>query len=186
MKGRAILVLAAGLAIIAQGAGLAAGVEVRWQPVERDVEGAPEVVSHYLLYFGRTGRPALVHHPADGTFSYDRVVNAGARANHEIEGLAPGNTWYFAVAAVDKEGNLSDYSQEVSLGIPDADGNLPPPPSRTPATLPARDHDALDDGCATATRSQTAGPALLLLWLLALIRRCPARASGWSGTGPAR
>ena len=42
-------------------------------------------------------------------------VDAGLDSLQLIAGLAPGKTWYFALSAVDRCGNISEYSQELSI-----------------------------------------------------------------------
>jgi len=146
----------------------AAEVVVTWEPVSRDVEGGPETISHYLLHLGRSPRPADVVHPGDGTFRYEQVINAGENTEHRFEDLEPA-TWFFAVSAVDTEGNLSNYSTEYRLGVPDEHGQVPPPKptpkrsDRQQATPPK------NGGCAT-----TGGPmgwAGLLGLLIGIARR---------------
>ncbi len=146
----------------------AAEVMVRWEPVERDVEGASETISHYLLHLGRSPRPPDVVHSSDGTFRYEQVINAGAQTEHRFEDLKPG-TWFFAVTAVDTEGNLSDYSAEVRLGIPDEQGQIPPPVpvAPRPATGPPSENSG---ACASAGGPGGGGWLLVLLVLIALRR----------------
>ena len=101
----------------------AASVTASWDPVTLDVDGHPESISHYMLYYGRTPRPAGVTHPGDGAFAYDHVVNVGNVNQVQRADLTGGLTYYFSVAAVDASGNQSAYSDEVQLEVPsDADG----------------------------------------------------------------
>jgi len=80
----------------------AATVEASWNAVSQDVNGQPESISHYMLYFGQTARPA-------------NVV--------QQDNLTVGQTYFFAVAAVDTAGNFSEYSGEVGITVPeDTDG----------------------------------------------------------------
>lgn len=141
----------------------AAEVLVRWEPVEQDVEGAAESISHYLLHLGRSPRPADVVHTSDGSFVYERVINAGDQTEHRFEDLKPG-TWFFAVTAVDTEGNLSDYSTEIRLGVPDEQGRIPAPlpvPPRPAIEQPS----GADGGCASAAGPGGGGwlPGLFVL-----------------------
>ncbi len=151
--------------LLAAPAGQPAGtVQLRWQPVERDTQGGPETVSHYLVHYGRRPRPAGVAHPHDDTFRYQQVRNAGARTALTLPRPAPG-TWFFTVVAVDIEGNPSAYSAEAVLQVPDAAGRVPEPlpPPAPPAgpDEPAASGDR-SDGCATS------GPAGSWAWWMGL------------------
>ena len=97
----------------------AATVEASWNAVTQDVNDQPETISHYVLYYGETARPGNVTHPSDGAFSYDQNVNVGNIVLVERSDLIVGRTYYFAVAAVDVGGNISAYSSEVDIDIPD-------------------------------------------------------------------
>ena len=163
----AVLALAA-LAMAAPEA-RAGQVEISWRPVVEDVEGTQETISHYLLYLGRRPRPAMVHHPADGRFAYERVLNAGTQPTRKLEDLQVGYSWYFAVAAVDVEGNLSAYSAEVRLDIPDAQGECAEAPALAPGATRKRVTPPTSSGCATAApRSGTAVCLCLLALLMGL------------------
>jgi len=101
----------------------AATIEASWNPVTLDIDGQPESVSHYVLYWGQTSRPGDVVHPSDSTFTYDNQRNVGNVTQVQQADLIAGQTYYFAVAAVDVSGNLSAYSTEVSVTLPaDDDG----------------------------------------------------------------
>ncbi len=50
--------------------------------------------------------------------SYDNTLDAGLSTSVEIEGLAQGDTYYFAVTAYDTSGNESAFSEERSISIP--------------------------------------------------------------------
>ncbi|HUU01848.1 MAG TPA: hypothetical protein VM425_10425 [Myxococcota bacterium] len=97
----------------------AATVEANWNAVSRDVNGQPESVSHYILYYGETARPGNVVHPSDPAFAYDHQANVGNVTQVQQGNLTVGQTYFFAVAAVDAAGNLSDYSGEVSIIVPE-------------------------------------------------------------------
>ncbi len=99
----------------------AVNVQATWDPVTLDVQGGPENISHYVLYWGLTARPGDVVSPGDGRFSYDAQANVGNVTSVQRQGLLGGRTYYFAVAAVDRDGNISDYSAEVSVTLPDID-----------------------------------------------------------------
>lgn len=103
-----------------------AEVQVSWSQVDLDVKGNPKTISHYLLYYGRHPRPKTVRHPADVSFRYENVINIGQVLDYRIRAIEKGYHWYFSVAAVDREGSLSNYSDEVRLPIPDEDGQIKP------------------------------------------------------------
>lgn len=160
------------LLIIAQsGHVLAADMKVTWLPVKQDVTGAKDTISHYLLYLGRTPRPALVTHPGDGTFGYDKTLNAGRNTQHLVSGLVPG-TWFFAVSAVDTDGNISDYSKQIKLELPDETGKVPPPILKGNKSTNSIPIEKPEDGCATVQSTDARSLALFLgLIGLALISR---------------
>lgn len=171
MSSRALLLLGALFATAGSGsAARAAEVLVSWEPVTQDVEGAAETISHYLLHLGRSPRPPGVVHTSNGSFRYERVVNSGAQTEHRFGDLKPG-TWFFAVTAVDTEGNLSDYSTEIRLGVPDEQGHIPPPVpvAPRPATGQAAPAEAAG-ACASAGNPTGPGWLLGLLFGLALRR----------------
>lgn len=101
----------------------AADVQATWDAVTLDEQGQPESVDHYVLYWGQTSRPGAVTRPTDGSFSYDQSQPVGNNTSSQQSGFTPGQTYYFAVAAVDLGGNISAYSAEVTVTIPgDQDG----------------------------------------------------------------
>ncbi len=159
--------------LLAAPAGEPAGtVELRWRAVERDTQGGPETVSHYLVHYGRRPRPAGVVHPHDSTFRYQQVRNARGRTALTLPRPAPG-TWFFAVVAVDTEGNPSAYSAEVALEVPDAAGRVPaplPPPAPPAGADEAATGGHASQGCATAGAAAPWGWPLVVLgcWLLVL------------------
>lgn len=69
-------------------------------------------ISKYKLYIGNASR------------SYSAVVMLGNQTTYVVTDLNPG-TWYFAVTAVDMDGNESDFSNEVSQII-DSGGSTGP------------------------------------------------------------
>jgi hypothetical protein len=98
-------------------------VRATWDPVTLDVQGGPESVDHYVLYWGQASRPGNVTHPGDPRFSYDQSRPVGNNTSSQQSGFDPGQTYYFAVTAVDVGGNVSAYSTEVTVVIPsDQDG----------------------------------------------------------------
>lgn len=56
---------------------------------------------------------------------YDAPIGIGNQKEYTVTGLTDG-TWYFAVTAVDIEGNESDYSNEVSKSIRPTTDSTPP------------------------------------------------------------
>lgn len=103
----------------------AADIQASWDPVTVDEQGAPENISHYMLYWGPMSRPGSVTRPGDPAFSYAQSQNVGNTTSSQQSGFTPGQTYYFAVAAVDYSGNTSAYSAEVTVNIPsDQDGGV--------------------------------------------------------------
>ena len=103
----------------------AADVQASWDAVTLDEQGGPENISHYMLYWGPVSRPVSVTRPGDPGFSYDQSQNVGNNTSSQQSGFNPGQTYYFAVAAVDYSGNTSTYSDEVIVNIPsDQDGGV--------------------------------------------------------------
>ena len=101
----------------------AAVVEASWDAVVLDVDNQPETISHYLLFYGPTPRPAGVVHPGDGSFHYFGQRNVGTVLTARLDDLPGGQRVYFAAVAVDTSGNLSNYSAEVAVDLPeDSDG----------------------------------------------------------------
>ena len=56
---------------------LAASVEASWDAVTLDVNGQPETIAYYVLYYGLSPRPGGVVHPDDTSFAYDQAVSVG-------------------------------------------------------------------------------------------------------------
>lgn len=70
------------------------------------------VVVGYKIYYGTTSVQN------EGEY-YDDEVEVAAQTSYPIENLTPGNTYYFAITAMDDELNQSEnYSEEVSVEIP--------------------------------------------------------------------
>jgi len=83
---------------------LAGSATLHWQAnTESDLAG-------YRIYYGTSSRSYGPYIPVDkNTTSYT------------INNLTEGQTYYFALTAVDTSGNESGYSQEVSKSIPESD-----------------------------------------------------------------
>ncbi len=80
----------------------AGSATVKWNSnSESDLNG-------YNLYYGTSSR------------NYGPAVPVGKVTSYTVDGLAEGQTFYFAVTAVDTAGNESGYSQEVRKTIPEA------------------------------------------------------------------
>jgi Cys-rich repeat protein len=95
---------------------LAASIRAKWNAVTQDIEGNPENIKGYTLFWGLQKRPSNVTHPNDTSFSYDSNLDiTGTQAT--ISGLKPNTTYYFAVCAQDQAGNISNYSSEVEFKI---------------------------------------------------------------------
>ena len=92
----------------------AGSATLKWKPnTESDLAG-------YRIYYGTSSR------------SYGPFVSVDKNATqYTVENLQEGNTYYFALTAVDSSGNESGYSEEVSKTIP-ASNSSPPPSSSTP------------------------------------------------------
>lgn len=73
-------------------------VTLRWRPVTRDVEGNPEKVKGYRVYYG-----------TEPDF-YPFYRDAGSSPQFHAIGLVPGSTYYFVVTAYDSNGNESGFS----------------------------------------------------------------------------
>ena len=85
----------------------AANVTLAW-----DSNAEPDLAG-YNVYYGTTSR------------NYPNSVDVGLVNSHEVTGLVPGQTYYFAVTAYDSQGNESAYSNEIPHAIPavDTDGD---------------------------------------------------------------
>jgi MYXO-CTERM domain-containing protein len=171
MKRIALIVAALLLAAYAS----AADVQASWDPVTLDEQGNPEEVDHYILYWGRTSRPQNVTRPGDPNFSYDQSQDVGNTTSSQQSGFNPGQTYYFAVVAVDVTGNVSAYSTEATVVIPsdqdggtDAGGQDAGGGDQAGADLGGEEEVVIEGGCGCATES---GFGLLALLALPFIRR---------------
>ena len=81
-------------------AALAGDVSLAW-----DHSPSPGVVG-YKIYIGKASR------------IYWTPITIGYQTTYTVQGLGPG-TYYFAATAFDKDGNESDFSNEVSTVIPE-------------------------------------------------------------------
>lgn len=83
-------------------------VTLAWDPPTTDAQGnALEDLAGYRLYFG-TRAPL--------SQARDTFVAVGTSTTHTLEGLSPG-TWFFAITAVDVNGNESGFSNEVGAEL---------------------------------------------------------------------
>ncbi|MEE4311793.1 MAG: fibronectin type III domain-containing protein [candidate division KSB1 bacterium] len=73
-------------------------------------------VAKYVVHYGATS----------GT--YDHTADAGLSLSYVSPVLTRDKTYYFTLTATDTAGNVSDYSAEVSLYIPDPDLSAPDAP----------------------------------------------------------
>jgi hypothetical protein len=82
-------------------------VDISWEP-------SPDMdVASYLVYFGTESGP-----PYEGTasvFGEDSPVKAGTVTEISLGGLFKDSSYYFAVRAVDRSGNMSEYSNEIGI-----------------------------------------------------------------------
>ena len=82
-------------------------VALTWEP-------SPDIdVSHYMVYFGTSSGA-----PYEGTASVlgePSPVKVGTATSAEMDGLYKDSTYYFAIKAIDRCGNASDYSNEMML-----------------------------------------------------------------------
>lgn len=82
-------------------AGMAA-VDLAWDPVTLDIRGNPEEPVTYRIYIGRQSR------------QYTDVRNIGAATDFRVYGLTAGVSYYLALTALDRSGNESGYSNEIT------------------------------------------------------------------------
>ena len=87
---------------------LAGSANLRWR-----ANNEPDLAT-YNVYYGASPR------------SYGNPIPVGNSTSYEVDGLADGQTYYFAVTAVDTSGNESGFSNEVQEMI-EAPDQQPPP-----------------------------------------------------------
>jgi hypothetical protein len=84
-----------------------AEVELHWQP------GSEEDITGYFIHYD-----TLSGGPYKGTasvFGDASPVNAGLDTTINLAGLAPGKQYYFSITAMDRCGNISEYSNELAV-----------------------------------------------------------------------
>ena len=80
---------------------------LRWQAPTQNVDGTPLTdLSGYVVYWGTSSRTYFDDHP----------INSPTITEWEV--TAPPGSYYFAMTAVDADGNESGYSNEVFKVIP--------------------------------------------------------------------
>ncbi|MDX2429505.1 MAG: T9SS type A sorting domain-containing protein [Bacteroides sp.] len=82
-------------------------VELKWEPVPD-----PDLASYMVYYGTQSGAPYV------GTASVageDSPVKAGTANSIRLDGLYKDSTYYFAIRAMDRVGNVSEYSNEVKV-----------------------------------------------------------------------
>ena len=82
-------------------------VTLDWQPPTENVDGSPLMdLAGYRIYYGTASR------------DYTEVVaiDSGAATSHSL--VLPSGSYYFAMTAIDGEGNESAYSNEVVKTVP--------------------------------------------------------------------
>ncbi len=83
-------------------------VTLAWDPPTTDAVGAPLTdLASYRLYYGQA-TPVTRDNAA--------MVEVGSDATFTVDGLSAG-VWFFAVSALDTEGNESDLSGEISAEL---------------------------------------------------------------------
>jgi PKD repeat protein len=88
-------------------------VKISWSPPTTNINGSPLTdINGYRVYYGNSSR------------NYTRIINVGNNMTYDVNDLAEGLTYYFAVTAYDTSGNESLYSNEVFKIIPSL--NIPP------------------------------------------------------------
>ena len=142
----------------------AATVEADWDPVTKDLDGHPETISHYILYSGLKPRPAEVLSPGNDDFEYDDSQNVGGETTARQADLEPSRTYFFAVTAVDIDGNISNYSKEAHITIPAVGEGLTKPVVEKTAKEP-------EGGCAAAGRGPLKPGLVAFLALLLVVFR---------------
>ncbi|GMU58321.1 MAG: hypothetical protein AMXMBFR34_00840 [Myxococcaceae bacterium] len=82
--------------------------KLSWAPPTRNTDGTPLTdLKGYQIHYG----------PSPGNYTKVVTLNDPAATSHQIDNLASG-AWYFAMKAVDTEGNVSSLTNEVSKTIP--------------------------------------------------------------------
>ena len=79
-------------------------VTVSWVPPTRNTDGTPVSLSGYRVYYG----------VSPGQYSTTLQVSGATITSVVLQGLAAGQTWYFAVKAIAASGAESALTQEVS------------------------------------------------------------------------
>jgi len=94
------------LLVVSAGMAFAADVRVMWDPnSEEDLAG-------YKIYWGTESRV------------YGQPIDVGNVTECTIPGLEPGIKYYIAATAYNTAGYESDYSNEVTWGVPHAPANM--------------------------------------------------------------
>jgi fibronectin type 3 domain-containing protein len=113
-----------------------------WDPnTEADLAG-------YNIYYGTATR------------GYGSPIDVGNQTEYTVNGLEEGQTYYFAAAAYDTNGNESDYSNEVSETIPVQEPTPDEPGIEPPKNLvwsPVLDEDIVGYKVYYGTASRTYG-----------------------------
>ncbi len=72
----------------------------------------PDIIQYMVHFDTISGGP---YQGIATVFGESSPVKAGLDSTVNISGLAPGKQWYFAVTALDRCGNMSSYSNELSI-----------------------------------------------------------------------
>ncbi|HUT99861.1 MAG TPA: fibronectin type III domain-containing protein [Myxococcota bacterium] len=91
---------------------LAQSARAGWNAVTLDINGQPEPIFGYHIYYGTSqGGP------------YDQGFSTGNVIQTQVDDLQNGQTYYFVVTALDGAGNESGNSNEDSYTVPQEDCN---------------------------------------------------------------
>mgnify|MGYP006299498725 CR=1 FL=1 len=85
-------------------------ITIQWQN-----NSEPDLASYKVHYGTQSG-------------NYTEVVNAGKSTSYQTPDLVEGQTYYFALTALDNNNNESNYSNEISARIPVNDTDAPSKP----------------------------------------------------------
>jgi len=109
-----IFLLSVIIGLLVSSTAIPAEAKVSWdQNQESDLAG-------YSIYYGTSSG------------IYDNIIDVGNDTSYTVANLDSNTTYYFVVTATDSSGNESDFSEEVSIVIPDSTEDLPEDPPIDP------------------------------------------------------
>jgi len=82
-------------------------VQLHWQPGNEE-----DITGYFVHYDTLSGGP---YEGSASVFGDASPVNAGLDSSINLAGLAPGTQYYFSITAIDRCGNTSEYSNEMSV-----------------------------------------------------------------------